>query len=218
MNKPAPEPFHQPQQTTSRRRFLVRATSTVAGVGVAGAAVPFVGSFLPSERAKAGGAPVEVDISKLAVGQQMTVLWRSRPIWVIHRSKKELATLPKMVGRVADPYSKVPQQPPDMSAALHLKEGVRAIKPEYLVLVGICTHLGCIPDYKPVPGSEGANWLGGFLCPCHGSRYDLSGRVLKDFPAPRNLPVPPYYYEKDTLIKIGTTKKGGDLAWQPETW
>lgn len=217
MNKPAPGPFHQPKQTASRRRFLVRATSTMAGVGVAVTAVPFVESLLPSERAKAGGAPVEIDISKLEVGQKMTVLWRSRPIWVIHRSKEELATLPKMVNRVADPYSKVAQQPPDMKN-LHLKQGIRAIKPEYLVLVGICTHLGCIPGYKPQPHSIGPNWLGGFLCPCHGSRYDLSGRVLKDFPAPRNLPVPPYYYEKDTLIKVGTTKNGGDLAWQPETW
>jgi ubiquinol-cytochrome c reductase iron-sulfur subunit len=209
-------PFH-PGDTNRRRRFLTRATSTMAGIGVAVTAVPFVESLLPSARAKAGGAPVEIDVSKLAVGQKMTVRWRSRPIWIIHRSKEELATLPKMMNRVADPYSKVPQQPPDMKN-LHLKEGIRAIKPEYLVLVGICTHLGCIPDYKPVPHSIGSNWLGGFLCPCHGSRYDLSGRVLKDFPAPRNLPVPPYYYKKDTLIKIGTLKNGGDQTWQPETW
>jgi len=160
-------------------------------VGVVATAVPFVESMLPSERAKVAAGPVEIDIGKLAPGQIMTAQWRSRPIWILHRTPQQLATLPKMVQRLADPFSERPQQPPDMTN-LGLHEGVRAVNPKYLVLVGICTHLGCIPDYRPEPGSIGANWLGGFLCPCHGSRYDLSGRVLSGFPAPLNLPVPPY--------------------------
>lgn len=199
------------------RRLLLKTTVTVGTIGVVATAIPFVESMLPSEKAKAAAGPVDVDISKLAPGQLMTTAWRGRPIWVLHRTKEELAALPKMEHLLADPYSKEPQQPPEMKD-LDLKGGTRSIKPEYLVLVSICTHLGCIPSYMPEPGSLDASWPGGFLCPCHGSRYDLSGRVLANFPAPLNLPVPPHYYESDTMIKIGTLKDGDDQNWEPNTW
>jgi ubiquinol-cytochrome c reductase iron-sulfur subunit len=216
MSEKVHEPSHRPT-VVPRRRFLIGATSVVGVAGIAATATPFIESMNPSARAKAAGGPVDVDVGKLAPGQMMTTRWRGRPIWVVHRTKEELGTLAKMVPKLADPYSDQPQQPADMKN-LHLHEGVRAIKPEYLVLVGICTHLGCIPDYKPRPHSLGPGWLGGFLCPCHGSRYDLSGRVLANVPAPLNLPVPPYYYQTDTVIRIGLLKGGEDLLWRPNTW
>ena len=217
MSEQIHDPSQLPVDPDTRRRILLGTAVTMGTVGVVATAIPFVDSMTPSARAKAAAGPVEVDISKLAVGDMMTVQWRGRPIWIIHRSKEELATLPKMVPQLVDPYSHEPQQPPEMSN-LHLQEGIRAVNPEYLVLVGICTHLGCIPSYMPEPGELGPNWPGGFLCPCHGSRYDLSGRVLANYPAPLNLPVPPYYFETDTLIKIGVLKDGKDSEWQPDTW
>lgn len=210
------EPSHRPT-VVPRRRFLLGATSAMGAVGIVATATPFVESMNPSNRAKAASGPVDIDISKLAPGQQMTARWRGRPIWIVHRTKEELATLEKMVPKLADPYSRQPQQPANMKN-LHLQDGARAIKPEYLVLVGICTHLGCIPDYKPQPHSIGPNWLGGFLCPCHGSRYDLSGRVLMNVPAPLNLPVPPHYYRSDTVIRVGLLKDKTDQMWRPDTW
>jgi ubiquinol-cytochrome c reductase iron-sulfur subunit len=168
------------------------------------ALVPFVSSMLPSERAKAAGAPVEVDISKLEPGQMMTVEWRGKPVWIINRTKEMLATLTQLKDQVADPESKKKMQPD------YIKGETRSIKPEIMVAVGICTHLGCSPSQKFKAGaSEGMDgaWLGGFLCPCHGSTFDFSGRVYKSKPAPDNLEVPPHMYLTDTRILIGEDKK-----------
>ena len=188
------------------RRRLVVATAAVGGVGAVGALVPFVSSLLPSERARAAGAPVEADISKLESGQMMTVEWRGKPVWIINRTKAMLDTLPKLDGQVADPKSEVATQQPPYAA-----NATRSIKPEVLVVVGICTHLGCSPSNKFKPGNEegmGDDWLGGFLCPCHGSTFDFAGRVFKAKPAPTNLEVPPHVYLTDTRILIGEDKKG----------
>lgn len=211
----SPSP-HTMATTDHHRRLFLGATSALGAVGIVATAVPFVESMLPSERAEVAAGPVDIDIGGLAPGQIMTAAWRSRPIWILHRTKAQLATLAKMVPRLADPFSEQPQQPADMD--LHLKEGWRSLKAEYLILVGICTHLGCIPDYRPTPGSISPEWLGGFLCPCHGSRYDLAGRVEKSVPAPLNLPVPPHYYESDTVIKVGMLKSKADQQWRPNTW
>jgi len=178
--------------------------------------VPFVGSLLPSARAKAAGAPVQANVSGLEPGQIMTVSWREKPVWILHRTPGELHKVEHSKLDLSDPESRVPQQPPGME--LHLDSGVRAVLPQYLVLVGICTHLGCIPEYRPQPGSVGPEWTGGFYCPCHGSKYDLSGRVLAGSPAPINLPVPPYYFESPGVIKIGELKDGADLNWEPKGW
>lgn len=182
------------------------ATAAVGGAGAIGALVPFVSSLLPSERAKAAGAPVEVDISKLGVGQMMTVEWRGKPVWIIHRSPAMLETLPKLKDAVADPDSSTESQQP-----AYAQNATRSIKPEYMVVIGICTHLGCSPSQKFKAGSEegmAGDWLGGFLCPCHGSTFDFAGRVFKAKPAPTNLEVPPHYYISDTRILIGEEKKG----------
>ena len=187
----------------NRRRFLVAETSVVGAVGVVGAAVPFLASWWPSARAQAAGAPVEADISKLEPGAKLTVEWRGKPVWIVNRTKATLDNLPKLDDRLRDPHSEVDQQPP------YAKNEYRSRKPEYLVCVGICTHLGCSPTYRPEigPADLGADWLGGFFCPCHGSRFDLAGRVFKGVPAPTNLVVPPYTYLTETRILIG--KDGG---------
>ncbi len=188
------------------RRRLIVATAAVGGVGAVGALVPFVSSLLPSERAKAAGAPVEVDIGKLAEGQMMTVEWRGKPVWIINRTKDMLATLPKLDDKVADPKSEKTSQQPAYAA-----NPTRSIKENLLVVIGICTHLGCSPSAKFKAGAEegmGADWLGGFLCPCHGSTFDFAGRVFKAKPAPTNLEVPPHVYLTDTRILIGEDKKG----------
>lgn len=185
------------------RRRLVIATAAVGGAGALAALVPFVSSMLPSERAKAAGAPVEVDISKLEPGQMVTVEWRGKPVWIINRTQAMLDTLPQLNGEVADPQSNRKMQPE------YCKNEHRSIKPEILVAVGICTHLGCSPTSKFKPGAdEGmtADWKGGFLCPCHGSTFDLAGRVFKNKPAPDNLEVPPHMYLSDTRILIGEDK------------
>jgi ubiquinol-cytochrome c reductase iron-sulfur subunit len=187
------------------RRRLVVATAAVGGVGAVAALVPFVSSMLPSERAKAAGAPVEVDISKLEPGQMMTVEWRGKPVWIINRNKDMLETLPKLADQMADPNSDKKMQPD------YCKNETRSIKPEIMVTVGICTHLGCSPSSKFKKGSEegmSSDWLGGFLCPCHGSTFDFAGRVYKAKPAPDNLEVPPHYYITDSRILIGEDKKG----------
>lgn len=182
-----------------RRRFLTATVSVVGGVGVAAVAVPFVASMQPSARARAAGAPVEVDIGKLESGQMMTVEWRGKPVWIVRRSAESLAELKDMAGMLADPQSEKPQQP---SYAQNIP---RAIKDEYLVVVGICTHLGCAPTYRPEIGAAdlGKDWNGGFFCPCHGSKFDLAGRVYAGVPAPTNLEVPPHQYLSDTKILIG---------------
>ena len=187
------------------RRRLIVATAAVGGAGAVVALVPFVSSLLPSERAKAAGAPVEVDISKLEPGQMMTVEWRGKPVWIINRTKAMVETLAKLADQVADPKSDKDQQP------AYAKNDTRSIKPEIMVAVGICTHLGCSPSQKFKAGAEEGmpgDWLGGFLCPCHGSTFDFAGRVYKGKPAPSNLEVPPHVYLSDARILIGEDKKG----------
>ncbi|KAB2969641.1 ubiquinol-cytochrome c reductase iron-sulfur subunit [Zoogloea sp.] len=192
------------QKVDAGRRQLLLVTSAAGGVGAVAAAVPFVASLTPSERAKAAGAPVEVDISKLGPGQMMTVEWRGKPVWIINRTKEMLESLKKTDGEVSDPNSDKPQQPE------YAKNETRSIKPEILVAVGICTHLGCSPSDKFKTGAESgvsADWAGGFLCPCHGSTFDMAGRVYKSKPAPDNLEIPPHKYLADTKILIGEDGK-----------
>jgi ubiquinol-cytochrome c reductase iron-sulfur subunit len=187
------------------RRRLIVATATVGGVAGVAAAVPFLASFAPSERAKSAGAPVEVDISKIPPGQMMTVEWRGKPVWIIHRTKEMLDGLRKVDDKVSDPKSERNMQPD------YATNDNRSIKPEYMVVVGICTHLGCSPSDKFKTGTESgidAEWQGGFLCPCHGSTFDLAGRVYKNKPAPTNLEVPPHKYLSDARIIIGDDSKG----------
>ncbi len=188
-----------------KRRFLVAATSAVGGVAGVAVAVPFVLSMTPSARARAAGAPVEQDISKIEPGMMITIEWRGKPVWIVHRTPEMLASLPKIDSEVVDPKSSVKQQPD------YAKNEARSIKPEYLVLVGICTHLGCSPSQKLAAGLDsglGSEWPGGFFCPCHGSKFDLAGRVFKGVPAPINLEVPPYAYLSDTRLIIGSDSKG----------
>jgi ubiquinol-cytochrome c reductase iron-sulfur subunit len=175
-------------------------TSAIGAVGAVGVATPFVRSWQPSAKARAAGAPVEADISQLQSGQKLVVEWQGRPVWIVRRSPEALATLPKIEKELSDPRSEQPQQP---SYAMN---DHRSIKPEILVLLGICTHLGCSPVYRPDVGAAdlgGEAWLGGFFCPCHGSKFDLSGRVYKGVPAPTNLEVPPYKYLSDTVLLVG---------------
>lgn len=188
----------------SKRRFLVAATSVAGGVAAGAVAVPFVASMLPSERAKAAGAPVEVDISKLEPGTKMIAEWRGKPVWIVHRTKEMLDAVKATDAIVADPTSRRSEQPP------YARNEFRSLKPEYLVVVGICTHLGCSPvdKFKAQPEAFDAEWKGGFYCPCHGSLFDLAGRVYKNKPAPDNLPVPPYRFVSDTKIIIGEDTKG----------
>jgi ubiquinol-cytochrome c reductase iron-sulfur subunit len=188
----------------SKRRLLVAATSVVGGVAAGAVAVPFVASMMPSERAKAAGAPVEVDISTLAPGEMVTEEWRGKPVWIVRRTKEMLDSITKTAEKVADPASKKPQQP------AYAQNEYRSVKPEYLVVVGICTHLGCSPvgKLKAQPEQFEANWQGGFYCPCHGSLFDLAGRVYKNKPAPDNLEGPPYKCLSDTRILIGDDTKG----------
>lgn len=182
-----------------RRRFLIASTSVVGVVGVAGAAAPFVGSWFPSARAKAAGAPVKVNVSKIEPGQQIVAEWRGQPILVLHRSKEMLDALPTLEGTLSDPDSKASDQP------AYVDPKLRSIKPEICLLTGLCTHLGCVPTFRPevAPADLGKDWKGGYFCPCHGSHYDLAGRVYKAQPAPLNLPVPPHKYETDEIIIIG---------------
>ncbi len=188
-----------------KRRFLVAATSVMGSVAGVAVAVPFVLSMNPSARARAAGAPVEQDISKIEPGMMITIEWRGKPVWIVHRTPEMLASLPKIDSEMVDPKSSVKQQPD------YARNEVRSIKPEYLVLVGICTHLGCSPSQKLTAGAEsgmGNDWPGGFFCPCHGSKFDLAGRVFKGVPAPTNLEVPPYAYLSDTRLIVGSDTKG----------
>jgi ubiquinol-cytochrome c reductase iron-sulfur subunit len=184
---------------TGRRHFLTVATIATGAVGAAFVAVPFLASWKPSARAKAMGAPVEVDISKLDPGAMLKVEWRGKAIYVVNRTPQMLAQLEGVDGKLRDPGSNESEQPE------FAKNPARALKPEYLVLVGVCTHLGCAPLDKFSKGdvTVAADWPGGFFCPCHGSKFDMSGRVFKDVPAPTNLPVPPYSFLSDTRILIG---------------
>lgn len=183
-----------------RRRFLIGATSVVGGVGVVGAAVPFVASWNPSAKAEAAGAPVTVNIDKIEPGQQITVEWRGKPVWIIRRTPEMLENIEKITPRLKDPESTATSQQPE-----YISGPTRSLKPEFVVLVGICTHLGCVPTYRPevAPADLGDEWLGGLFCPCHGSKFDLSGRVFSGQPAPLNLEVPPYRYDSDTTMTVG---------------
>src|SRR4051812_15231218 len=189
----------------SKRTWLI-ASSCVGAVGAAFTAVPFVSSFEPSERAKAAGAPVEVDISALKPGEKMTVEWRGKPVWIVKRTPEQVAALPKHDAELADPQSK---RSDELTPPYARNEG-RSIKPEVLVVVGICTHLGCSPTDRFVAGAQPSlpeDWPGGFLCPCHGSTFDMAGRVFKNKPAPDNLEVPPHTYLSDARLLIGEDKK-----------
>lgn len=191
----------------SSKRTWIIASSCAGAVGVGFVATPFATSFQPSERARAAGAAVEANIGALQPGEKMTVEWRGKPVWIVRRTPAQLAELAKIDGLLADPKS---QRSNFSATPTALQNDARAIKPEYLVVVGICTHLGCSPSDKFAPGPQPslpADWAGGFLCPCHGSTFDMSGRVYKDKPAPDNLEVPPYVYLSDTRILIGEDKK-----------
>jgi len=191
------------QKVDKTRRNLVVATTVFGGAASVGAASPFVASMWPSERAKAAGAPVEVDISRLTPGELSVYEWRGQPVWVMRRTPGMLKDIKKDDAVVVDPDSEVPQQPQ------YAKNEYRSIKPELMVLVGICTHLGCSPTPKLQPSADmGPEWQGGFYCPCHGSKFDLAGRVYKGVPAPTNLVVPPHQFLSDSTILIGEDKKG----------
>jgi ubiquinol-cytochrome c reductase iron-sulfur subunit len=185
---------------SGRRKFLTAATSAVGVAGVVGIAVPFVGSWNPSAKAKAAGAPVKADVSKIEPGQMVVVEWRGKPVYVVNRTEAQLEELPKLDGLLKDPDSLVSEQP------AYIKGVDRSIKPNLLVIVGLCTHLGCAPKYRPEVGAAdlgGKDWQGGFFCPCHGSKFDLSGRVYSGVPASANLVVPPYTFEGDDVLVIG---------------
>ena len=195
------------QKIDGGKRTWIIASSCAGAIGAGFVAVPFVSNFAPSERAKAAGAAVEVDISALKPGEKMTVEWRGKPVWVVRRTPEQLAELPKLDGQLADPNSK--RNADELTPPYARNEG-RSIKPEILLVVGICTHLGCSPSDKFVPGPQPSlpdNWAGGFLCPCHGSTFDMAGRVFKDKPAPDNLEVPPHVYLSDSRILIGEEKR-----------
>lgn len=196
--------FHPPSAVDlEKRQFLIAATACTGAVGAAVVAVPFVGSMLPSERAKAAGAPVEVDISKIEPGAIMTAEWRGKPVWIINRTPEQTAELAKHDGQLSDPSSDVVSQQPG-----YCKNPHRSIKENISVVVGICTHLGCSPTAKLQAGGDmGDSWTGGFFCPCHGSKFDLAGRVFKGSPAPTNLVVPPHQYLSDTALLIGVDAK-----------
>lgn len=187
----------------SRRKFLLGATSVVGGAGVVGAAIPFVSSWQPSAKAKAAGAPVKVNISKLEVGGRLVVEWRGKPVYIVRRDAAALATIDTFSeGILKDPASESAAQPDYVAGSARTLAG----KEEYLILVGLCTHLGCAPMYRPDVGAldlGGDAWMGGFFCPCHGSKFDLSGRVYAGVPAPTNLEIPPHVYESDDVVIIG---------------
>ena len=201
------EPLADHGQIDNSKRTWLIASSCVGAAGGLATAVPFVSSFLPSEKAKAAGAPVEADISALKPGEKMTVEWRGKPVWIVRRTPEQLAALPKNDPQLADPKS---ERKPDDQAPAYARNASRSIKPEYLVVVGICTHLGCSPSDKFTPGAQPSlpdDWQGGFFCPCHGSTFDLAGRVFKNKPAPDNLEVPAHMDLSDTKLLIGDDKK-----------
>jgi len=187
----------------NRRRMLLGATVGLGAVGAGFVAVPLLGSWQPSAKTKAAGAPVDIDISKLEVGQMIRPAWRGKPIYILKRTSERIEVLKKMTtsGGLKDPNSDVVTQQPE-----YAHNEVRSIKPDVMVMIGICTHLGCAPTFKPEMGSVNADWQGGYFCPCHGSKFDTAGRVLNDVPAPTNLVVPPHFYLSDTVIRVGQEK------------
>jgi ubiquinol-cytochrome c reductase iron-sulfur subunit len=202
-----PTGMHSPEGT--RRDFLYIATGTVGAVGAAAVLVPLIAQMNPDASTLAAGGPVDLDVSKIAPGQQVVIRWRERPIFVFRRTPETLKTLqdPKLLALLSDPNSQQIQQPP------YATNATRSIKPEYGVLVGICTHLGCIPMFYPQPSATTpvSDWPGGYFCPCHGSKYDPAGRVFSGVPAPYNLPVPPYTFVSDTTLRIGENPTG--VTW-----
>lgn len=188
----------------SKRQFLTSALTVVGGIGTGYLAVPFLAQMQPSVKAMAAGAPVEVDLSKMEPGKLLIVAWRGKPVWIINRPPAVLETLKTMDNLLSDPHSRESIQPASS------KNSVRSIKPEIFVAIGLCTHLGCSPTFRPetAPHDLGPDWKGGFFCPCHGSRFDLAGRVYSGVPAPTNLEIPPHRYLKDTLLLIGETGQG----------
>ena len=195
-------PVEQPE-ATSRRKFLIGATSALGAVGAVGVMTPFVASWNPSAKAKAAGAPVKVDISKILPGEQIRAEWRGKPVFIVKRTPEMLENLAKLDDKLADPNSEVPQQP------AYAANSARAINPEIAIMIGICTHLGCSPAFRPevAPADLGEDWLGGYFCACHGSKFDLAGRVYKSVPAPTNLIVPPHSYESDNVVVIGVDEE-----------
>jgi ubiquinol-cytochrome c reductase iron-sulfur subunit len=191
------------EKVDSARRGLIVATSVVGGAAAAGAAVPFVASMWPSERAKAAGAPVEAEISTLQPGELRVFEWRGKPVWVLRRTKEMLESLKAVSAQLTDPESKASTQPD------YAKNEYRSAKPEIMVMEGVCTHLGCSPQLKPADAKAemGADWAGGFYCPCHGSKFDYAGRVFRGAPAPTNLPVPPYNFTSELALVIGEDKE-----------
>ncbi|AFI83478.2 ubiquinol-cytochrome c reductase iron-sulfur subunit [Methylophaga nitratireducenticrescens] len=189
---------------TGKRRFLTAAASVVGGAGAVAVAIPFVSSVAPSAKAEAAGAPVQIDISQLELGQLLTVEWRGKPVWVFRRTTEVLETLPTLDDELRDPQSEVAQQPE------YCQNETRSIRDEIMVMVGICTHLGCSPTYRPeiAPADLGDDWKGGFFCPCHGSRFDMAGRVYQGVPAPTNLEVPPYHFQGDNIVIVGEHAQG----------
>jgi ubiquinol-cytochrome c reductase iron-sulfur subunit len=195
--------MNEQKKVDKTRRNLVVATSVVGGAAGAAAAVPFVASMLPSERARAAGAPVEVDLSRIAPGELAVIEWRGKPVWVIKRTKEMLASLKSAESRLSDPGSKASEQPK------YAENEYRSAKPDIMVMEGVCTHLGCSPQLKAADakGEMGSDWVGGFYCPCHGSKFDLAGRVFRGAPAPVNLKVPPYTFVSETKLVIGEDEK-----------
>lgn len=190
-----------------RRKLLIAATSIAGGAGIAAASIPFIASMTPSERARTAGAPVDADFSGLEPGRLLITEWRGKPLWILHRTEAMLKTLqdPAHVSRLADPDSKVASQQP-----AYARNVFRSIKPAYLVVVPICTHLGCVPTFRPevAPPDLGTDWRGGLFCPCHGSKFDLAGRVYRNVPAPTNLVIPPYRYLGETRVRVGVDPEG----------
>jgi ubiquinol-cytochrome c reductase iron-sulfur subunit len=189
-----------PPTDLRRRRFLTMSTAVVGAAGAAAATWPFLASWQPSERARAAGAPVTVDISKLQPGQQMTVVWRRKPVWLLRRTPEMLEALSSLRDQLRDPDSRAASQQP-----AYASNEYRSLRPEYLVAVALCTHLGCVPSFRPDVAAPdlGPSWIGGYFCPCHGSRFDFAGRVFKGVPAPLNLEIPPHRYVADTAVEIG---------------
>ncbi|MBI4194217.1 MAG: ubiquinol-cytochrome c reductase iron-sulfur subunit [Betaproteobacteria bacterium] len=206
-----PDPSRPPDEGSPpnprRRKLLVAATGVAGGAGVAGASIPFIASMTPSERAHAAGAPVDAEFSRLEPGGLLTTEWRGRPVWILRRTEAVLKALqdPAHLSKLVDPDSKVASQQPAYAG-----NAWRSIEPSYLVVVPICTHLGCIPTFRPevAPPDLGADWHGGLFCPCHGSRFDLAGRVYRNVPAPTNLVVPPHRYLGETKVRIGEDPEG----------
>ena len=195
------------QAVDQERRTWIAITCGAGAIGTAATAIPFLSTFTPSERAKAAGAPVEVDISALKPGEKMTVEWRGKPVWILRRTPEMLASLDKNKSQLVDPDS---ERKPDELTPPYARNNARSRKPEFLVAVGICSHLGCSPSDKLTPGAQPSlpdDWAGGFLCPCHGSTFDMAGRVYKNKPSPDNLEVTPHMYVSDTVLLIGEDKK-----------